>query len=86
MKDLLTFIIGSIVVDRESVSIEEHATGEGTVTFTIAVPASEAGKIIGKGGKTIRAIRSLLSIRAVKEQKQVYVDVRSSDSPSVGTV
>lgn len=63
MKELLSFIIKSIVKTPEKVSISEEEA-EGLVKFTISLPKEDIGMVIGRQGKTIKAIKTLLSIQA----------------------
>lgn len=63
MKDLLNFIIKNIVDNAEEIDIEEERDGD-QVKLTIFAPSEQMGPIIGKGGKTIKAIKRLLSVKA----------------------
>src|SRR3989344_3961614 len=66
MKDLLNFIVTNLVTKPESVSIDEKIE-EGNVNLNLTVDPSDMGLIIGKSGQTIRAIRKLLTVRAIAE-------------------
>lgn len=70
MKDLLNFIVTSLVTKPEAVSIDEQNV-EGNVNLTLSVDPSDMGLIIGKNGQTIRAIRKLLTVRAITENVRV---------------
>lgn len=72
MKKTLAYIIASMVADPEKVTIEENEQ-DGLIEFTIIVPKEEIGKIIGKDGKVIRAIRNVLKIPAIKEKKKIHI-------------
>lgn len=74
MKDLLSFIVTSLVTKPEAVSIEEQKS-DGDVSLTLAVDPSDMGLVIGKGGQTIRAIRKLLTVRAIAENVRVNVQL-----------
>lgn len=78
MKDLLNFIVTSLVTKPDSVSIDEQ-TEEGNVSLNLTVDPSDMGIIIGKGGQTIRAIRKLLTVRAIAEN--VRVNLQLSEPP-----
>jgi uncharacterized protein len=73
MKNLLEFLCKQIT-DSDEVKIEENEA-EGAFTYTIHAPKEIMGLLIGKGGKTIRAIRSLAKARAIIEQKKVFVQI-----------
>ena len=73
MKELLELLISKILGDHDF-SIEESLEGD-QINFKITVPEEKAGLIIGKGGRTIKAVRNLLKVRATLEKKLVYLSV-----------
>ena len=73
MKELLTFLLEKITGNKD-IKIEESEE-EGRVDYLISAPEDIVGMIIGKGGKTIKAIRNLLKVRATLEKKAVSVSV-----------
>jgi uncharacterized protein len=74
MKDILSFIISSIVETPDEVKIDEQEDG-GVVNFTIAVAKDDMGRVIGKNGKIIRAIRNIMKIPALKQGKKVFINL-----------
>lgn len=74
MKKALEYIVASIVERTDSVIIEESEE-EGTTIFTIQVDPEEIGKVIGKDGKVIRAIRNVMKIAAMKENKRIHISI-----------
>ena len=76
MKDLLLFIVQSLVDDPKSVNITEINDSEDSVTFEIRVAESDMGKVIGKQGRIAKAIRSIMRSAANKEHKKVTVDIK----------
>ncbi|MBI4153449.1 KH domain-containing protein [Candidatus Woesebacteria bacterium] len=76
MKDLLTFILTGIT-EKDNFEIAEESEGERS-HFLIKAPEDSIGIIIGKEGKTIKAIRSLLKVRATLEKKGVSVSVEGA--------
>ncbi len=74
MKDILEFIVKQIVDNPDSVVIEE-TDDNGFVTLTITVAKEDMGKIIGKEGKIIRAIRNTMKIPAIKQQKKIQISL-----------
>ncbi|OGE64340.1 hypothetical protein A3I48_02985 [Candidatus Daviesbacteria bacterium RIFCSPLOWO2_02_FULL_36_7] len=83
MKELLNFIVTSLVTKPEVVSIDEQ-TEEGTVNLNLTVDPSDMGIIIGKSGQTIRAIRKLLTVRAIAENVRVNLQLVEPDSSVKG--
>ena len=73
MIDLLKFLIAKIT-NSDDFEISEAPEGE-KINFTVSANPSIIGLIIGKGGKTIKNIRKILSIRAVLENKSVNISV-----------
>lgn len=72
MKDILTFIISGIVDKSESVEITEEEN-QGIVNLVVKVDPQDMGKIIGKEGKVIKAIRNLMRIPGVLQGKKIYI-------------
>lgn len=73
MKDLLNYIIENILKSKDF-SIEEKEEAS-NITFSIKLPEDKAGLVIGKGGRTIKAIRNLLKVRATLEKKLVFITI-----------
>ena len=72
MKDLAEYIIKQLVNNTEEVSIEEENSEEGLTLFVRVAP-DDMGLIIGKGGATIKAIRKVLTIRAMADRVRVNI-------------
>jgi len=74
MKDLLNYIVTSLITKPDAVKIEED-TQDGTVNLTLTVDPEDMGLIIGKGGQTIKSIRKLLIVRAMAENVRVNLQL-----------
>lgn len=72
MKDLLTYIISHIANEPDKVNIEEKLI-DNQIDFYVSCDPSDIGRIIGKKGKIIKALRRVLAILAVKEGKRVNI-------------
>jgi uncharacterized protein len=72
MKDSLNYIVSSIVDKPEAVEILEEEN-QGIVNLTIKVSPEDMGKVIGKEGKVIKAIRNLMRIPGVLQNKKIYI-------------
>jgi len=72
MKKALHYIISSIVSEGDKIEIEEKEQ-DGIIDFMIKVPKVDMGKVIGKNGKVIRAIRNALKIKAIKQNKKINI-------------
>ena len=73
MTKLLKFLISQIVDKPEAVEVAETTDETGTVILTATVDPADMGKVIGKGGKIISAIRELLKVKAIKQNRRVRV-------------
>ena len=82
MRDLLNFIVTSLVTKPEAVSIDEQRQ-DSFVTLSLTVDPSDMGLIIGKSGQTIRAIRKLLTVRAIAENVKVNVQLTEPTGVSI---
>jgi uncharacterized protein len=79
MKKALEYIVSQIVDTPEKVEIKEQED-QGMINFTITVAATDMGKIIGKNGKVIRAIRNVVKISAIKQNKKINIALSESSS------
>ncbi len=77
MRDLLDFLIKGITGNKDF-EIEESQDADRS-NFEIKIDPSFFGLIIGKGGRTIKAIRNLLKVRATIEKKGVNVSVAEKE-------
>ena len=74
MKDLLEYIIPNIVNHPEDVIITKTET-DGIVNISIKVNPEDMGRVIGKSGKVIKAIRQIGRIIAIKKGLRLNIDV-----------
>ena len=74
MKELVEVIAKSLVEHPEEVVVTEKESGKSTV-IELKVAQSDMGKVIGKQGRTAKAIRSVVKAAASKSDKKVIVDI-----------
>ncbi len=79
MKQLLEYIIPNIVNHPEDVEINE-TTDADNVNLTIKVNSEDTGRVIGKAGKVIKAIRQIARVMAIKQGVRVNVEVLDDQS------
>lgn len=78
MKELVEFLVKNIVSDPKSVKLAE-STQDSQQIIRLSVASGDMGKIIGKSGRIIKSIRTLLKIKAIKEGKRVYLELAEQE-------
>lgn len=73
-KDLISYIAQSLVDHPEQVSVSE-VEGTQTSVLELKVAKSDLGKVIGKQGRTARALRTILSAASAKEHKRAVLEI-----------
>ena len=84
MKDTLLYLLQNIVDHPDSLTIEETKQDERHSVLTIHAHEEDMGKIIGKAGRIIRAIRDLIKLMATKENLYVDVVLAEIENPPAG--
>lgn len=74
MKDLVEYIAKSLVDDPSQVKVSEVA-GQGSLVLELQVAPEDMGRVIGKNGRVINAIRTLLRAGAARQGKRVTLEV-----------
>ena len=74
MKELITFIASSLVDDPEAVEVAVFEEDR-ELHFELTVAPDDLGKVIGKEGRTARAIRTLLSSTSARLRKRAVLDI-----------
>ncbi len=79
MEDLLAYLARALVDDPDAVEVEGFEEDDGTIVLELTVAPDDTGKVIGRGGRTIAALRTVVKASSVKEGRRVLVDVIDSD-------
>ena len=74
-KELLEELARGLVDEPEGVEVEQFEEDDGTVVLELAVAEDDYGKIIGRGGRTANALRTVVKAAAVREHRRVLVDI-----------
>jgi len=74
-RELLEELARSLVDEPGKVEVEEFSEDDGTLVLELAVADDDYGKIIGRGGRTANALRTVVKASAVREGKRVLVDI-----------
>lgn len=75
LKELLEYIVKEIVSKPKKVEVSESTEDDGTTHLTLSVATEDMGTVIGKQGRTIVAIRSLLKTAAAKAGQRVFIEL-----------
>ncbi len=75
MKDLVEYLAKALVDRPDEVSVEEFEEDDGTIVFELTVAEDDVGKVIGRNGRTVNALRTVIRASAVRHNRRVLVDV-----------
>jgi predicted RNA-binding protein YlqC (UPF0109 family) len=75
VEDLLEYLARSLVDRPEEVRVEGFDEDDGTIVLELHVGDDEAGKVIGRGGRTVAALRTVMKAAAARDGNRVLVDV-----------
>jgi uncharacterized protein len=75
VRELLAELARMLVDEPEKVAVERFEEDDGTVVLELAVGEEDYGRIIGRGGRTAQALRTVVKAAAVKENCRVLVDI-----------
>ena len=75
MEDLLEYLARALVDDPDAVEVEGFDEEDGTIVLELHVADDDAGKVIGRGGRTVAALRMVMKAVAARDGHRVLVDV-----------
>jgi uncharacterized protein len=75
VEDLLAYLTRALVDKPDEVSVESFEEEDGTVVLELHVAEDEAGRVIGRGGRTVAALRTVMKAASVRHGQRVLVDV-----------
>jgi hypothetical protein len=75
VEELLEYLARNLVDDPDAVSVESFEEDDGTVVLELEVAEEDTGQVIGRGGRTVAALRTVLKAAAVRHDCRVLVDV-----------
>ncbi|HYI99501.1 MAG TPA: KH domain-containing protein [Thermoleophilaceae bacterium] len=78
MEELLAYLARGLVDDPDSVTVDSFEEEDGTIVLELHAPQDEAGRLIGRRGRTISALRTVLKASATRRNQRVLVDVVDS--------
>ncbi len=74
MKDLVEYIIKAIVAEPDAVQITEEDSEDGLL-IKLEVAPDDKGRVIGRQGRVAQAIRTLLRVKAAREETRVRLEI-----------
>jgi predicted RNA-binding protein YlqC (UPF0109 family) len=74
MRDTIEMVVKALVDDADAVDVREIQR-EGTTRIEVRVAQTDMGKVIGKQGRTVRALRSLVYAAGIKQHRRYVLDV-----------
>ncbi len=80
MKELLQFLVSNLVEDKEAVAIKETEKDDNNVDVLISVAEEDIGRVIGRQGKIINAIRTLAKAIGIKQGKKYSVEILNGET------
>lgn len=78
MKELLEYLARGLVEHPDAVRVNEVQDDEGATVLELAVAEDDYGNVIGRGGRTAAALRTVVKTAAVKRKRRVFVDIVDS--------
>lgn len=75
MRETVELIVKTLVDEQEAVDVREVERTGSTVLIEVRVSPSDMGKVIGRQGRTIRALRSLLHAASMKANRRYVLEV-----------
>ena len=74
MKDLLEYIVKSIVAEPDAVKISEENSEDGLL-IKLEIAPDDKGRVIGRQGRVAQAMRTLLRVKAAKDNTRVRLEI-----------
>jgi predicted RNA-binding protein YlqC (UPF0109 family) len=75
VRELLEYLARALVDHPAEVQVEELDEDDGTLVLELSVHEDDYGQVIGRGGRTAQALRTVVKAAAVKDNRRVLVDI-----------
>jgi uncharacterized protein len=75
VRELLEYLARALVDQPDRVRVEEFEEDDGTVVLELSVGDDDYGQVIGRGGRTAQALRTVVKAAAVKDNRRVLIDI-----------
>ncbi len=74
MKELIELIVRNLVDQPDEVMVREVETERG-ITFELRVAPEDIGKVIGKGGRTVKSIRTVVVAASFPDKRNISIEI-----------
>ena len=75
MKELLEYLARGLVEHPDQVRVNELHEDDGATVLELSVADDDYGNVIGRGGRTAAALRTVVKTAAVRSKRRVFVDI-----------
>jgi uncharacterized protein len=75
MKELLEYLARGLVDNPDAVRVNEVHEDDGAIVLELSVADDDYGNVIGRGGRTAAALRTVVKAAGVKDKRRVFVDI-----------
>ncbi len=75
MRDLLEYLTLGLVSEPNAVRVAETEEDDGSLVLELSVAPDDYGAVIGRGGRTANALRTVMKAAATKDGRRVFVDI-----------
>lgn len=75
MRELLEHLARALVDQPDQVAVEQFEEDDGTLVFELSVADDDYGKVIGRGGRTAHALRTVIKAAGARESRRVLLDI-----------
>ena len=75
MEDLLAYLARALVDHPDQVSVDSYDEEDGSLVLELHVAEDDVGKVIGRSGRTVNALRTVVRASAARLGRRVLVDV-----------
>jgi uncharacterized protein len=75
VEELLAYLARTLVDEPDEVTVDSFEEDDGTLVLELQVAEDDTGKVIGRGGRTVAALRTVVKAAAVRHERRVLVDV-----------
>jgi predicted RNA-binding protein YlqC (UPF0109 family) len=75
MRELLEYLAQGLVEHPDQVQVTEVEEDDGSLVLELSVADDDYGSVIGRGGRTASALRTVIKAAAAKDRRRVFVDI-----------